>query len=153
MVKTKVAAEQVIAEAEGKAAAIRQLADATLYEKQKEAEAIQVALMAHSNGLEAIMKACNGDASTAKFYLGLKEGIYEKLAESQAKAVTGMKPSISVWNTGPNAGDSDPIAPILRTVQSVAPMLDGLHKHSDFQMPSWLQKKPVPNATDVQVKE
>ena len=156
LASTKVAAEQAIAEAEGKAASIRQLADATLYEEQKKAEAIQVALTAHSAGLDAIMEACKGDPSTAKFYLGLKEGIYEKLAEQQAIAVSGMKPQISVWNTGNNAGESDPIAPILKTVQSVAPMLDGLHKHADFQMPAWLtQKKPPTDttATDVTKKE
>jgi len=140
LASTKVAAEQAIAEAEGKAASIRHLADATLYEEQKKAEAIQVALAAHSAGLDAMMQACGGDTSTVKFYLGLKEGIYEKLAEQQAKAVSGMKPQISVWNTGNNASDSDPLGPILKTVQSVAPMLDGIHKHTDFQMPSWLHK-------------
>ena len=141
---TKVKAEQAIAEAEGQASSIRHLADAHLYEEQKKAESIQITLAAHSAGLDAIMNACHGDSSTAKFYLGLKEGIYEKLAQHQAAAVAGMQPKISVWNTGPNAGESDPLAPILKTVQSLAPMLDGLHKHSDFKVPSWLlQEKPA----------
>jgi len=61
-----------------------------------------------------------------------------------------MKPQISVWNTGSNA-NSDPISPILKTVQSMAPMLDGLHKHTDFEVPEWLIKKKS-NNTEI-VKE
>mmetsp|Transcript_11217 Transcript_11217/g.19175 ORF Transcript_11217/g.19175 Transcript_11217/m.19175 type:complete len:466 (-) Transcript_11217:57-1454(-) len=150
LVNTKVQAEQAIAEAEGKAASIRHLADAHLYEEQKKAEAIQAELSAHSAGLKAIVDACDGDSATVKFYLGLKDGIYEKLAHQQAQAVSGMKPQISVWNTGSNA-NSDPISPILKTVQSMAPMLDGLHKHTDFEVPEWLIKKKS-NNTEI-VKE
>lgn len=145
LTKTKVQAEQVVLEAEGQAAAIKQIADAKFYEEQKKSEAIQLQLAAHASGLSTLVAAAQGDSSTVKFYLALKEGIYEKLAEQQAKAVAGMQPKISVWNTGANAGDSDPLAPILKTVQSVAPMLDGLHKHTDFKVPEWLLKQESAN--------
>lgn len=145
LAKTKVQAEQVVAEAEGQAAAIRHIADAKFYDEQKKSEAVQLQLAAHAAGLATLVTAAQGDSSTVKFYLALKEGIYEKLAEQQAKAVAGMQPKISVWNTGSNAGDSDPLAPILKTVQSIAPMLDGLHKHSDFKVPDWLIKQEDAN--------
>ena len=96
--------------------------------------------------MATLVTAAQGDSSTVKFYLALKEGIYEKLAEQQAKAVAGMQPKISVWNTGANAGESDPLAPILKTVQSIAPMLDGLHKHSDFKVPDWILKQETEKA-------
>jgi flotillin len=138
LASTKVAAEQLVAKAEGESSSIRLLADAKLYEEQKKAEGVQAMLLAHSSGISSIIDACNGDTSTARFYLGLKEGLYEKLAREQAAAVKGLNPKISVWNTGSNANESDPIAPILKTVQSLAPMLDGLHQHTDFKAPKWV---------------
>jgi flotillin len=141
---TRVAAEQTIAEAEGRAESMRKIADAELYEEVKRAEGVQALLLAHSSGLGSIINACGGDSSTARFYLALKDDLFVKLAQEQARAVTGMQPKISVWNTG-SGETSNTSAPILKLVQSFAPMLDGIHQHTDFRAPDWLIKQAQQN--------
>ena len=100
LTNTRVEAEQIVAEAEGKASAIIHMTNAKFYDEQKKAEAIKINLAAHSVGLQALIDACPEDESVVKFYLGLKDGLFEKLAVQQAVALQNMKPEISVWNTG-----------------------------------------------------
>jgi len=136
---TRVEAEQLRAQAEGKSDYMRKIADAELYEVEQRAKGIEKTLVAQSIGLGAIIDACQGDQATARFYLALKDELYEKLAVHQAAAVQGLNPNISVWNTGGDSGKE--ATPILKLVQSFAPMLDGLHKHTDFKIPSQFLKQ------------
>ena len=69
--------------------------DATYYGKIKEAEAIE----ATSKALGSLANVMGGPHGLLQ-YLMLKENTYEKLALANAKAIQGLQPKITVWNTG-----------------------------------------------------
>ena len=98
--QTKVEAEQQIVWAEGQSQSKRVLADAILHKEVAESSGMFANLSSHGKGLSQIMDAAGQDASVVKFYLALDSGVLEKLAVEQANALQGMKPNISIWNTG-----------------------------------------------------
>jgi flotillin len=130
LTSSKVSAEAAVAEAEGKAEAMKLLADAKFYQQSKEAEGILVTYDARAEGLSRLYSAAGSDSDLVKYELGLDKELFKKLAEENAKAVQGLNPKINVWNTG--SSTADPMNPILNVVQSMAPMLDGLQGKLDF---------------------
>ena len=72
-----------------------QEADANYHVKMREAEAIKAQAEAYKHLADAF-----GGAQGLLQYMMLKEGIHEKLALANAKAIQGLSPKITVWNTG-----------------------------------------------------
>ena len=77
--------------------------DARLYGDQKEAEGIAAKKQAESEGLRKLIEAAGGVESLVK-YLLVDQRQLPELFEQQAKAVHGMQPKVSVWNTGAHNG-------------------------------------------------
>lgn len=75
-------------------------ADAKLQIQLKEAEGMSAMAGAYGRMAEAF----GGPAGLIQ-YMMVKEGTYVELANANAKAVQGMAPKISVWNTGAQAGE------------------------------------------------
>ena len=79
-------------------------------------------------------------------YLMLKDGLYERLAESNAKAVHGMQPKINVWNgmgngNGGAGSDGDTLGGAIRGIyQNLPPLLDTVHQQPGMTPPSWLMQ-------------
>jgi len=140
LVKATVAKESTVEQAKGEAEAIRLIAEANLFAKLKEAEGIEAVFNAQGKGLEQVLKAADNNPDLAKFHLANESKLYPKLAEENAKAVSGLKPKINIWNTTTDGNSSDPLSSILRVAQGMAPMLDGLDGKVD--MPTWLPHKP-----------
>lgn len=177
LVETQVEAESKIVDAEGKANALKVMADAELYRiskeadaelyrrnndsdallynKQKEAEGELNMYEARAEGTRKLFEACGNDVDTVKFMIGLQYGLYDlygKVAEENAKAVQNLNPKFHIWNTG--ASTENPMNPILNTVQSLAPMIEGLEGKLDFKKvfrgtddstPKEIQKTPQVN--------
>jgi flotillin len=152
LTESRVKAESLIAQSEGDVASIQMLADARLYEQEQRAKGIQSVYAAQADGLQHVHDACGRDAALTKFYLALDTNLYPKLAEENAKAVQNLNPKINVWHTGGSGGggggkdgDSapDPMSPILRVVQSMAPMLQGLQDQGGVTMPDWMPRMSV----------
>lgn len=132
-------------------------ADATFYAKKKEAEGIAAVAEAYK-GMAEVMGGSQGLLQ----YMMLQDNTYEKLALANAKAIHGLQPKITVWNTGENAGSSDSSAPIRNLFQSLPPLLNTIHDQTGLQPPSWLvgsmangagpehppSTKPTTNAVD-----
>lgn len=112
-----------------KAEAMERLADATLYQKQKEAEGVRTYLEAQADGLHNLTTATNGDHNLAQFYLALNSNLYPTLAEKQAEAIRGLSPKVQIWNTGNGEANNDFTTPFTRLVQSFAPTLEGMKDH------------------------
>jgi flotillin len=141
--KTIIQAEQKTRDAEANATVVKMMAEAEahatlvrsqaiLEQEKRKAEGVQINLEAQAAGLSQLN---NFDPSLVKFYLGLQEKLFEKVAQSQADALRDMKPNFSVWTTGPHADQSDPSAVITRTLQNMAPLFSGLGQQSGIQIP------------------
>lgn len=108
-------------------------ADAAFYAKKKEADGIAALAQAYK-GMAEVMGGPQGLLQ----YMMLENNTYEKLALANAKAVNGLQPKITVWNTGENASGSDASAPIRNLFQSLPPLLSTINDQTGITPPSWM---------------
>jgi len=145
LTKTHLLAEQKTRQAEADAVVIKTLAEAEahatcvkaeaqLEQEKKRAEGIQIVLNAHANGLQKLTDG-QADGDLVKFYLGLKDHLFQDIAKTQADAFKDMKPNFQIWSTGPQAGSTDPSEVITRTLQNMAPLFSGLTNQSGMKIP------------------
>ena len=80
----------------------------------------------------------------------LKENTYEKLALANAKAIQGLQPKITVWNTGADGEGSGAmgqgIAPIKNIMQSLPPLLSTVQEQTGIALPNWMMQMPPKDA-------
>jgi len=114
-------------------------AEATFYAKKKEAEGIAEMAKAYRNMAEVL-----GGPQGLLQYMMLQNNTYEKLAQANAKAINGLQPKISVWNTGPAGADgaTDGSGPIRNLFQSLPPLLSTIQEQTGISPPSWLAQMP-----------
>ncbi|KAF7508949.1 hypothetical protein GJ744_008505 [Endocarpon pusillum] len=108
-------------------------ADAAFYAKKKEAEGITAVAQAYK-GMAEVMGGPQGLLQ----YMMLQNNTYERLALANAKAINGLQPKITVWNTGENAGSSDSTAPIRNLFQSLPPLFSTINDQTGIAPPSWM---------------
>lgn len=116
-------------------------ADAMYHAKMREAEATQ----AQAQAYKALADAFGGPQGLLQ-YMMIKENTYEKLALANAKAIQGLQPKITVWNTGDGAdgsgGMGQGIAPIKNIMQSLPPLLSTVQEQTGIALPSWMMQMP-----------
>lgn len=105
------------------AEAIRVIAEADLYSKEQEA-----------NGMAKILEAFNGDSNAMMQYLMINRHIYEKLATTNADAIQGLKPKITVWNTGNETSGTDDYTGVISNIlKMLPPMLTTIHEQTGIK--------------------
>lgn len=67
----------------------------------------------------------------------LEKGVYEKLAQSNAEAIRGLNPKITVWTDNP-ANSMDTIKELGKTI---IPMMDTIQSQTGYSLPDWLIKQ------------
>ena len=113
-------------------------ADSAFYAKKKEAEGIKEMAKAYGE----MANVLGGPAGLLQ-YMMLQNGTYEKLAETNAKAVHGLQPKISVWSNGANDGaGGDSMASIRNLYQSLPPLLQTVQEQTGITPPNWLAQMP-----------
>jgi len=118
-------------------------ADASFYAKKKDAEGIQ----AQAQAYKSLAEAFGGPQGLLQFMM-LKEGVHEKLALANAKAIQGLQPKITVWNTGAQEGGgggggaADAMAPIKNIMQALPPLLSTIHEQTGIKPPGWMVSMP-----------
>uniref|UniRef100_A0A6B2L568 Band 7 domain-containing protein n=1 Tax=Arcella intermedia TaxID=1963864 RepID=A0A6B2L568_9EUKA len=139
--KAQVTAETMIKEAEGTATSLRLKAEAELYAKQKEAEGILAVYNAQSSGVENLIGSFGGNPASLIQYLMIDKGLYERLAKTNAAAIQGLNPKITIWSTGQDAseGYAKPIADVLKMVP---PLVSTIHDQTGIKPPSFLLDLP-----------
>jgi len=109
--------------------------------KMREAEATQ----AQAQAYKALAEAFGGPQGLLQ-YMMLKENTYEKLALANAKAIQGLQPKITVWNTGGDGegagGMGQGIAPIKNIMQSLPPLLSTVQEQTGIALPAWMLQMP-----------
>lgn len=108
-------------------------AEASFYAKKKEAEGITEMAKAYEK-----MASVLGGPQGLLQYMMLEKNTYEKLAQANAKAINGLQPKITVWNTGENASGSDSTAPIRNILQTLPPLLSTIDDQTGIKPPNWL---------------
>lgn len=125
-------------------------AEAEYFAAERAAQAQLISSQREAEGLSAMAKAYGdmanvlGGPQGLMQYLMLTNGVYERLAEANGKAIKGLQPKINVWNTG-SGGDgamADPSAPIRNLFQSLPPLLSTIHDQTGMAPPSWLAQMP-----------
>jgi flotillin len=126
-------------------------AEARLFAKQKDAEGCYLqelkgadaSCYAMRKKTEAIREQVDVLGGTQAWlqYMMIKENVYEKLALANAKAINGLQPKITIWNTGEGSADSA-AAPIRNIMQSLPPLLSTINEQTGIAPPSWLATMP-----------
>jgi len=124
MSKSCVQAEALVKETDGKATAIKIQAEADFFSKQKEAE-----------GMTMMMHTFGGDVDAMLRYLMVDRKIYEKLASTNADAIKGLNPKITVWNTnsGNNTDSNDYSSTIANILKMLPPVLTTIHEQTGIR--------------------
>lgn len=136
--------------AEGAAFQARQDAEAKYFASVKAADAALVAKQREAQGVAEMAKAYGelanvmGGPQGLMQYLMLQDGLYEKLALANAKAVNGLQPKISVWTQGEGSatGSNDPMGAVRNLYSTLPPLLDTVQSQTGMQPPSWLMQMP-----------
>jgi len=142
--------------AEAGLVAQRKEAEATFVAKTRFAEADLIARQKEAQGLIEMAKAygkladvLGGPAGLMQWFM-LQNGIYERMAEANAKAIQGLQPKINVWNTGPGDGaaaGADSMAPVRNLFQTLPPMLSTIQEQTGMLPPGWLARMPQEQST------
>lgn len=126
--RVNVEAEAVKRRAEGEAHAIEIIAQANLRKNQLEAEGILANYDAQAKGIHNLLQAC-GDKNTLTQYLMIDRGLYQVLAQENAKAIHGLNPKITVWNTNSNGVD-----PIQNILKNIPPLLETINEQTGINL-------------------
>jgi flotillin len=116
-----------LAPALAEAEAQERLADAALYSKNREAEGIQSIMEAKAEGVNRLLKSCGDNPDLARFYMGVDSNLWHKVAEESARAVQGMEPTITHWNTGSDTGSTGNA--LVRIAQDCIPLYSEIKGH------------------------
>ena len=77
-------------------------------------------------------------------YLMLERNTFEQLALANAKAINGLQPKITVWNTGDQSGGdaamagAGGISAVRNIMQSLPPLFSTINDQTGIQPPGWL---------------
>jgi len=142
MSKAQVNAEKEAKDAEGVSSAVRIKAEAQLFAKQKEADGILALYHAQAAGIQRLVESFGGNSNTLIQYLMMDRGLYETLSNANAKAIQGLNPKITIWNTSsePGGSYSKSISDVLK---SIPPLMTTIHDQTGIQPPSWLGQLPT----------
>jgi flotillin len=83
------------------------------------------------------MTTFGGDARALLSYTMLEKGVYEKLAEANAKAIKDLNPKITVWTHDPN----NAMSAVQNLGKGIIPMLDTIQDQTGYKLPAWLIEK------------
>lgn len=94
------ASEGVRLAAEAQLYAQQQAADAELYAKTREAQGLVALAKAEGIYISTLLEALGGDYNALKDYLMITGGMFTDIARTNAEAIKGLQPKISVWTSG-----------------------------------------------------
>ncbi|XP_015885800.2 flotillin-like protein 4 [Ziziphus jujuba] len=133
------------ATAEAELYARQQAADGEFYAKKKEAEGLVALGQAQGVYLRTLLEALKGDYAALRDYLMINSGMFQQIAKTNAEAVRGLQPKISIWTgaDGSSGGTSSGAAnSAMKDVAGVYKMLPPLFKTVEEQTgmlpPTWM---------------
>jgi uncharacterized membrane protein YqiK len=137
--KAKVEKEKELIDAEAYMNSVKKRAEADKYAKQQEADALLYMavkkadgefqeLKAKGDGLGKLFSGSGNNADLVQFYLGDKSGLFTNIAKQQSDGLQGLKPNITVWNTGNDPKALNPLGWLPGFLSHSMPALKMLEK-------------------------
>lgn len=126
--------------AEAELVAAQKKAEAMFITRKREAEG----LVEMAKGYAALASVMGGPEGLMQFLM-IERGVYGELANANAKAIQGLQPKITVWNTGSNGGEggmADPTAPIRNIFQALPPLFATINDQTGISPPAWMAQMP-----------
>lgn len=139
---TKVAEADYISKvraAEADLVAAQKKAEAMFITRKREAEG----MVEMAKGYAALASVMGGPEGLMQFLM-IERGVYGELANANAKAIQGLQPKITVWNTGSSGegGMADPTAPIRNIFQALPPLFSTISDQTGISPPAWMAQMP-----------
>ncbi|KAL2872662.1 flotillin domain protein [Aspergillus lucknowensis] len=138
--------------AEGKLYEQKMEADARFYRVNRDAEAAFNAKKREAEGVLEMAKAYGalidvlGGPQAFLQWKMIETGMYERLALANGKAIQGLQPKITTWNTGDGGSSSgDAMGPIRNIMQGLPPLLTTIHDQTGIKPPQWFAQLPDGN--------
>ncbi|CRK40187.1 hypothetical protein BN1723_015675, partial [Verticillium longisporum] len=108
-------------------------ADADAYAARTRAEAHLIATQKEAAGMLAMAEAYGKMA---------EKGTYRELADANARAIHGLQPKISVWNTGSQGaggggGDASGTETMKNLYQMLPPLMTTINEQTGITLPEW----------------
>lgn len=115
-------------------------AQATFITRKREAEG----MLEMAKAYQALSQVMGGPEGLMQFLM-IERGVYGDLANANAKAIQGLQPKISVWNTGSAGGEgsmADPTAPLRNIFQALPPLFSTINDQTGISPPTWMAQMP-----------
>ncbi|KAL2346687.1 hypothetical protein Fmac_000687 [Flemingia macrophylla] len=149
--KKQKAAEAILFEKEKEAEAQKALAEAAFFSRQQAAEAELFAKTKEAEGLVALghaqgaylttlLAALGGNYANLRDYLMINNGMFQQIAKTNADAIRGLQPKISIWSNGePLPNDHGNAMKDLASVyKMLPPLFNTVHEQTGMLPPSWM---------------
>lgn len=154
MYKKQKAAEAILFEKEKEAEAQKALAEAAFFSRQQEAEAELFAKKKEAEGLVALgqaqgaylktlLGALGGNYGNLRDYLMINSGMFQEIAKTNADAIRGLEPKISIWTNGGEAnGASGGIKEVAGVYKMLPPLFKTVQEQTGMLPPAWMGTLP-----------
>lgn len=111
------------------------MADADYYQVNKKADGILALKQAEAKGLQDLIDSAGNVDGLVK-YMMLNNNVLQELADKNAKAIQGLNPTITIWNT-----DSNKHSQFSDTVQNLVKNYDAVKQTTGFDVLDILKSK------------
>jgi len=132
-------AEAKLFEKEKEAEAQKALAKAELFAKQKEAEGLLLMGQAQGAYLSTLLGALGGNYSNLRDYLMINSGVFQEIVKTNAEAIRGLQPKISIWNNGGEGSDGGGgMKDVGGVYKMLPPLFETVHEQTGMLPPAWM---------------
>ncbi|KAH6786437.1 SPFH/Band 7/PHB domain-containing membrane-associated protein family [Perilla frutescens var. hirtella] len=157
--KKQKAAEAYLYEKQKAAEAQKAASEAELYAKMKEAQGLTAMAEAQGTYIRTLLDAFGGNYPAMRDYLMINGGMYQQIAKTNAEAVRGLQPKISIWTNGNNgdnhssgattdaasSSSSSAMKEVAGVYKMLPPLLSTVHDQTGMLPPSWMPQLPPSN--------
>ncbi|BAT97002.1 hypothetical protein LR48_Vigan11g146800 [Vigna angularis] len=114
-------------------------AEAELFAKKKEAEGLMLMGQAQGAYLSTLLGALGGNYTNLRDYLMINSGMFQDIARTNAEAIRGLHPKISIWNNGGEGSDSGVgMKDVAGVYKMLPPLLNTVHEQTGMLPPPWM---------------
>jgi len=117
----------------------QQAAEAELFAKKKEAEGLLAIGQAQGVYLRTLLDALGGNYTNLRDYLMINSGMFQEIAKTNAEAIRGLQPKISIWSNGTDGSDGGGgMKDVAGAYKMLPPLFKTVHEQTGMLPPAWM---------------